>query len=628
MFRLLARYAPPPGTRLLLALLCGLTLASAFLTGELGTPSMVLTVVPLAGPGEFNPVAIATNGLVAAPSGPIGLIFLLALLGFFNQHLVLSMWRRMPQQVLAVGVGTLLTLFVLDRYLLQGFAFGLAIDAIFLVWTAGTVERAWGRQRLFWFVGVVGIATNLVGAVLLWFSPTSIAALAGPGGALPIGVGPVGYGLITVWCLMQGDRMLAMINAPARKLIVALAILKGLDLLFVGVAAGITGLAGIGMAFLLTSGRWDPRRWSRRPTRQKRPDLHVVRDDDEYPHRAELNPDAKPASGVFVHVKQAVVLFDRPRLIAVDLTRRLEGAMRGAWGPGSVIRRIAIFACLLGSSIAFATPPPEAAEAYKAGVEHFKAKRYVDAIAEFNKAYRIAPNAVLLFNKARAFEELKEYDSAIEFYRRYLDMEPEATDRAAVEDAIRTLELLSKREKAPETGTLVVQSTPGGATVFVDGRPVGRTPLRTQADAGAHFISIEKEGFSRATEELMVTGGEELKHSATLVPLAVATPVVQEESNLAGWLMVGIGSAMMIGGGIVGVLALDQDAQLDRIESGERDATRSEFNDIQDTGRLYAYLADGLLVGGIAAALTGGIVLLTSDDESTAQGPVYPGMRF
>lgn len=261
------------------------------------------------------------------------------------------------------------------------------------------------------------------------------------------------------------------------------------------------------------------------------------------------------------------------------------------------------------------TPPPEAAEAYRAGVEHFKAARYTDAIAEFNKAYRIAPNPVLVFNMARAFEELKAFDSAIEFYSRYLEMAPKATDRAAVQDAIRTLELLAQRQKTPETGLLTVKSTPDGAAVFIDGRPVGRTPLKTDVEVGAHFVSVEKDGFSRATKELTIVGGEPQEHAATLVPLAVATPDVDEPSDVAAWLLVGVGGTMLIGGGIVGVLALDQNDRLDKIEAGERAATRSEFNDIQDTGRLYAYLADGLLVGGVAAAATGSILLFFGDDS-------------
>lgn len=264
------------------------------------------------------------------------------------------------------------------------------------------------------------------------------------------------------------------------------------------------------------------------------------------------------------------------------------------------------------------TPPPEAAEAYRAGVEHFKAERYTDAIAEFNKAYRIAPNSVLVFNMARAFEELKAFESAIEFYRRYLEMEPNATDRAAVQDAIRTLELLARQAKTPETAELTVKSTPDGAAVFVDGRPVGRTPLKVEVAAGIHFVSVEKQGFSRATKELSVEGGAPLEHSATLVPMAVSTPDVDEPSDVAAWLLVGVGASMLVGGGIVGVLALDQDARLDKIEAGERAATRAEFNDIQDTGRLYAYLADGLLVGGFAAALTGGILLFVGDDSPRA----------
>ncbi|MGK0361277.1 MAG: hypothetical protein ACI9U2_003595 [Bradymonadia bacterium] len=275
----LSRYAPPPGTQLLLALLCGLTVATAWATSAL----TVMTLLPES-PDAFHPIALATNALVAAPVGPGGFILLVALIGYFNQNRVKTWWQRAPRQLLTWTIGPLLALFLIDSFILRGYGFGLAADAVLLGWTASAVERIWGRTRLLWFVGVLSVVVNGVAALLMWQAPATLSALAGPGGAAPIGASPVAYGLLTVWCLAQGDRVLAVINAPARKLIVALALLKGLDLIFVGVAVGLCGLAGIGVALLLVSGRWDPRRW-RAPKPRARPRL--VRDDDErYYHRA------------------------------------------------------------------------------------------------------------------------------------------------------------------------------------------------------------------------------------------------------------------------------------------------------------------------------------------------------
>lgn len=612
----LSRYAPPPGTQLLLALLCGLTLATAWATSAL----TVLTLLPGA-PEAFHPIALVTNGLVAAPVGPGGFILLIALIGFFNQQAVIYWWRRAPQQVLAWTLGPLVALFVLDHFVLRGYAFGLAADAVLLGWTGTAVERIWGRRRLLWFVAVASVVVNTVAALLMWQAPGTLAALAGPGGAAPIGAGPVSYGLLTVWCLAQGDRVLAIINAPARKLIVALALLKGLDLIFVGVATGLCGLAGIGTALLLVSGRWDPRRW-RKPKPRPRPRL--VRDDEDRDyHRGRVG-----ASGNFV---QKIT-----RMVPSLARRVLRSCM--ARPEGKTMRRGMIFAiisALCGApSLAMAAPAPvsdapalaadpaappaSATAAYQAGVTHFEGRRFGQALAAFERALRIAPaSAVLVFNLARTFEELRAVDPAIEHYQRYLRMRPEADDREAVLAAIARLRGAAQGTAANAAGTITVTSTPDGAEVFLDGRAEGRTPATLITTAGVHYVTVSMDGFSRASQEVTVVDGETTRHTATLVPTTQA--VGRGEDDLAGWMLVGFGSTLLIGGGVFGALALDQDGRLDAIEAGDRPATRAEFNDAQETGRLYAYLADGLLIGGLAAAITGGIVLLTDEAPRTAR---------
>lgn len=280
MRHLIRRHLPPQGMQLILAFLCGLTIASAWFTAS-------LTVLPLVVPSAaYHPIALLTNGLVAAPVGPFGLILFLGLVAFFNQDALRFLWRRSPQTVLLWTLGPLAALFVADRWLIPGHAFGLATDALLLAWFGGTVERQWGMRRTLWFAAIVSVASNAVVTVLLWLAPGTLSALGAPAAAPPIGAGPLSFGLLTVWCLMQGDRPLMIINAPARKLVIAIAIFKGIGLIFIGVASALYDLTGIGVAALLVSGRWHPARWRRRP----RPRL--VRDDERRYHRGGATPGA------------------------------------------------------------------------------------------------------------------------------------------------------------------------------------------------------------------------------------------------------------------------------------------------------------------------------------------------
>jgi hypothetical protein len=75
----------------------------------------------------------------------------------------------------------------------------------------------------------------------------------------------------------------------------------------------------------------------------------------------------------------------------------------------------------------------------------------------------------------------------------------------------------SARTPGNEAAALVVESRPTGATVFVDGRPVGMTPLTLPGlRAGAHAVRIEIEGYRPWSSSVQVVGGEENRVTASL----------------------------------------------------------------------------------------------------------------
>jgi hypothetical protein len=59
--------------------------------------------------------------------------------------------------------------------------------------------------------------------------------------------------------------------------------------------------------------------------------------------------------------------------------------------------------------------------------------RFGEAAAEFEAAYAAEPFSAFLYNAAVAYENGGDLDRAIEFFRRYLERDPSASDRAAVE---------------------------------------------------------------------------------------------------------------------------------------------------------------------------------------------------
>jgi PKD repeat protein len=68
-------------------------------------------------------------------------------------------------------------------------------------------------------------------------------------------------------------------------------------------------------------------------------------------------------------------------------------------------------------------------------------------------------------------------------------------------------------------GTLVFNSAPAGASVYVDGQYVGYTPRTVYVEQGFHQISVTKAGYSGWQASTIIVGGTTRTYNITLVPL-------------------------------------------------------------------------------------------------------------
>lgn len=97
------------------------------------------------------------------------------------------------------------------------------------------------------------------------------------------------------------------------------------------------------------------------------------------------------------------------------------------------------------------------------------------------------------------------------------------------------------------SGALNVESVPAGASVFLDDRLMGVTPLSLQEiPAGTHTITLSSEGFQNAQSTVEVTGGSTVMVSENLVP---ATPV--PGSTRAGLSPIVLAGGLVIAGLLV-----------------------------------------------------------------------------
>ncbi len=93
----------------------------------------------------------------------------------------------------------------------------------------------------------------------------------------------------------------------------------------------------------------------------------------------------------------------------------------------------------------------QADAAYKVGLAAFRAEDFPAALTAFERAYKLDPSPVLIYNLARTYEEMGRAEEAIEHFELYLARQPDATDREDVETRIRvTRKLLERRQPADE----------------------------------------------------------------------------------------------------------------------------------------------------------------------------------
>jgi hypothetical protein len=82
---------------------------------------------------------------------------------------------------------------------------------------------------------------------------------------------------------------------------------------------------------------------------------------------------------------------------------------------------------------------------------------------------------------------------------------------------------------AAAQANVIVESTPPGADIEVDGAFVGNTPSTVSVAPGSHQIAVKKKGFADWTKTLNVTGGNvhlsaELEAAAPSAPAAAPAP--------------------------------------------------------------------------------------------------------
>jgi len=264
---------------------------------------------------------------------------------------------------------------------------------------------------------------------------------------------------------------------------------------------------------------------------------------------------------------------------------------------------------------------------FDSGRSYYDQARYEEALHEFEEAYRLASperKPLMLFNIGQTQERIGHLTDAMQSFRQYLEEAPDAEDRDAVETRIRTL------QGRLDATRIAVTASEAGASVLVDGARVGETPLEAvKVTPGAHEIRVEKDGFHPFALRVTVPVGEEVAAEANLVSEAGPAPAPSAPAEAAQgprvytWIAAAVAGAAIVGGSVLGVLALGSRDDANAEIRGDR----ATYDDARSSAEDLALFADvAFIVGGAAAAATVLLFVIEpgwGESEDTAMAPLF-----
>jgi outer membrane receptor for ferrienterochelin and colicin len=167
----------------------------------------------------------------------------------------------------------------------------------------------------------------------------------------------------------------------------------------------------------------------------------------------------------------------------------------------------------------------EAELQFQIGADHYQKGEFRDALEHFFASNRLVGNRNVVFNIARSYEQLKRYADAHRYYTDALEDEDRPAQVQTIQAAIRRV--------APFVAVLKVETSPPGATIYIDRKDLGsrgKAPRALALPEGRYRIIAELEGHEPAVSEPI-----EVKNGAeAVVPLKLARIVGTVDVTVEG----------------------------------------------------------------------------------------------
>ena len=209
-----------------------------------------------------------------------------------------------------------------------------------------------------------------------------------------------------------------------------------------------------------------------------------------------------------------------------------------------------------GADLAETAPaPPEAREAYQAGLEAMENGRWADALEAFQRSYEIFPAATALFNQGVVLRSLGRLRDARDTFARLLDDHPDMSEEA------RNAANEMGAEVAERIAAIEIENLPRASSSLrlrFDGDPLedeGSRPLLLEVDPGEHSLAVLAEGYEPFEWRDTLADGETGRVRVDL-----------ERTGIPFWVWLAAGGGLVIGAVVVIALLASQESSETRLD--------------------------------------------------------------
>ena len=293
-------------------------------------------------------------------------------------------------------------------------------------------------------------------------------------------------------------------------------------------------------------------------------------------------------------------------------------------------------------------------EHFSEGVTLYDGKKYAAALEEFNAAYSFYPHWKILYNIGMCYLELGDQPNAATKLSTFIEKGGEEINPEALKDVKKILDELRSK-----LGVIRLIGNYEGGMLLIDGneKKRGGEGKDIFMKPGVHQVKFIRDDATVLDQKITIEAGEDREvfvkkyeppeEETEKKPEEEEEAVGEEEKadiepldkgkktnrgmSTAGWALLGIGLAAIVGGAVTGGLTFHEkngltDAEDEYIERQEASAPPAELDEIKskrddhyDRGMQYGIASTALLGAGAAAVVLTAILIPLSKKSGSAE---------